>query len=39
MMGLLRMLKVAHGRMRFEDAFSELMPTREEVVTQFMALL
>lgn len=37
-MGIIRMLKVCNGRMRFEEAFSEL-PTREEVVTQFMALL
>ena len=38
MLGLLKTLKRSGGRMRFEDAFSEA-PTREEVVTQFLALL
>ena len=38
MLGLLRVIRQRGGRMRFEEAFSEI-PTREEVVTQFMALL
>lgn len=38
MLGILRMVKVGNGRITFEEVFSET-PTREEVVTQFMALL
>lgn len=38
MLGLLRIIKKNGGRMHFDEAFSEL-PTREEVVTQFLALL
>ena len=38
MLGLLKRIRHCGGQMLFEEAFSEC-PTREEVVTQFLALL